>query len=371
MPPEIVSPVKTAFVFVHMPVGGAEDFALAVARQMGPEFQPCFVCLRAAGQLGEEARASGLSLKVAPFFRSKRVYPWNIRRFAAWLHQENIKLVHSQNYHAHLFATRAAQIAGIPSVVHQQKTLAGLPWRRRHLFRRCLRRASRVVALSAQTAADLAATYGVREDRISILPNAIDESLFHPVADRRALRLRLGLPEEGLLLGSAARLHRDKNHACIIDALALLVGGGTEAHAVFLGEGQLRAELEARAVQRGVGPRIKWAGRQRPVAPWLQALDVFVLASTWEGQPLALLQAVACGTPVLASRVEGNVAVLGEDHPGLFDPHDPAALAALAARIASGDGLADALRDYQAKLAVPTAAHAAAQVREIYRPLVR
>lgn len=370
MPPADTEPVRIAFVFVHMPVGGAEDFALAAARQMDPGFAPCFVCLREPGQLGEEARAAGLDVRVAPFFRGKRIYPWNIIRFASWLRRAKIALVHSQNHHAHIFATRAARLAGIPSVVHQQKTLAPLPWRRRRIFQGCLRRASRVVALSPQTAGDLSAAFGLPPEKVCVVPNAIDERSFHPVADRCSLREQLGLPRAGLLLGSAARLHRDKNHAAIIEAVAILAGRGVDLHAVFLGEGNLRAELEALAMRRGVAGRIIWAGRRRPVAPWLQALDVFVLASTWEGQPLAMLQAVACGTPVLASRVEGNVAVLGEGHPGLFDPKDPAALAALLAGLDEDGGLSARILDYQKSVAVPTAAQAAAQLQAVYRTLL-
>lgn len=62
-------------------------------------------------------------------------------------------------------------------------------------------------------------------------------------------------------------------------------------------------------------------GNKRPLAPWLKALDLFVHPSRWEGKSLALLQAIACQIPILASRIEGNVALLGADHPGLFDPN--------------------------------------------------
>ncbi len=369
-----VAPGKTrkiAFVFISMPVGGAEDFALAVARHLAPEFEPHFVCLRELGKLGEEARASGLNVHLAPFFPSKIVNPLNIRRFAAWLRREDIALVHSQTHHAHIFATRAARLAGIPSVVHQQKTLEKLPWRRRRIFGACLRRASRVVALSAQTAHDLQDAFALPSDKLAVVPNAIDKTVFRPASDRMEVRRSLGLPPEGLLLGTVARLHPDKNHTVIIEALGLLAARGQRAAAVFVGEGPLRGELEAMAQARGVGEHVIFAGRQRPVAPWFQAMDYFVLPSTWEGQPLALLQALCCRVPVLASRIEGNTAVLGEDDPGLFAPADAAALAALLAEAVGSDDLRRRLLERQASVPVPGSDGAAALLRPIYHSLVR
>lgn len=362
-------PHKIAFVFVSMPVGGAEDFALGAAAHLGPEFEAHFVCLRALGKLGEELREAGGRIHLAPFFPSKIVNPLNIRRFASWLRRENIALVHSQTHHAHIFATRAARLAEIPSVVHQQKTLEPLPWRRRRIFRACLRRAARVVALSGRTARDLQAVFGLPPDKMAVVPNAIDKAVFRPAADRADIRRVLGLPAEGLLLGTVARLHADKNHAAIIEALGLPAARERQAVAVFVGEGPLRASLEALAESRGVKDRVIFAGRQRPVARWFQALDVFVLPSTWEGQPLALLQALCCRVPVLASRIEGNTAVLGPDDPGLFDPKDPAALARLVADAADADFRA-ALLECQGRIPVPGGDDAAAQLKAIYHSLL-
>lgn len=358
---------RVAFVFVSMPVGGAEDFALAAGARLGPEYEARFVCLRDFGQLGEEASAEGKPVQLAPFFLSRWVSPLAVRRFAAWLRAEDISLVHSQNHHAHIFATRAAKIAGIPSVVHQQKTLGALPWRRRRIFRGCLRRADRVIALSPQTARDLAREYALPPAKVRVVPNAIDKDLFRPAEDRAAARRELGLPAEGILLGTVARLHPDKNHEAVIGALELLGRRGIAASAFFAGEGARRAELEALVRAKGLGGKIIFAGRQRPVAPWIQACDFFVLPSTWEGQPLALLQAIACGVPVLASRIEGNTEILGEDHPGLFPPRDHAALAQL---VAAGTELREEILARQARIAVPGGAEAAAQLKEIYGELL-
>lgn len=354
-------------MFVSMPVGGAEDFAISVAPHLGPEFEAHFVCLRELGLLGEEAKSAGLPVHLVPVYRSRSINPLGIRRLAEWLRREQIALVHSQNHHSHIFATRAAGLAGIPSIVHQQKTLEALPWRRRWQLRGSLRRADRVLALSPDTARDLEEAFPATSGKLSVVPNAIDQRLFFPVEDRAALRRERGLPPRGLLLGTAARLHPHKNHAVMIEALALLKARAIDVSAVFLGEGPMRDDLEKLAVSRGVGDRVIFAGRRRPVAPWLQCLDLFVLPSIWEGQPLALLQALACGIPVLASDIEGNTAVLGSDHPGLFPPADAGRLALLVESAAGNPGFAAQLRDHRQKLQVPYSGEVASLLKAVYQ----
>lgn len=365
-----VAPLRMAFVFAGMPVGGAEDFALCAGTHLAPEFEAHFACLRELGRLGQEARDAGRPVHLVRVFPSRWITPWHIRRFAAWLRREKISLVHSQTHHAHIFATRAARLIGIPSVVHQQKTLGELPRRREKIFRACLHRSSHVVALSGRTAGELASDYGVPESKISTVHNGIEQSVFRPTSDRALLRRELGLPSGGLLVGTVARLHPHKNHALTIEAVARLRGEGITVTAVLVGEGAQRAELENLARARGVLDALIFAGGRRPVAPWIQALDIFVLPSVWEGQPLALLQAVACGVPVLASKIEGNIDVLGVDHPGLFSADDAGSLAGLMTTAARDPDFTPGLLALQQRIVVPWGHEAAGQLATIYRSLL-
>ena len=361
---------RIAFVFTSMPVGGAEDFALGVGPHLAPDFEAHYVCLRELGRLGEEAKAGGKSVHLVRVFPSRWITPWGIGRFADWLKRENISLVHSQTHHAHVFATKAAARLGIPSVVHQQKTLEKLPPRRGRVFRKCLDRASCVVALSARTARDLTETCGVPEKKISVVPNGIDREAFRAPADRTTLRCDLGLPGRGLLVGSVGRLHEHKSHQTTIESVSLARKEGVDVCAVFIGEGAQRSALEDLARSLGVADAVFFAGAQRPVAPWIQALDVFVLSSVWEGQPLALLQAAACGVPILASNIEGNVAVLGGDHPGLFAVGDSAWLAKLFAAASRDPGFLLKLRESQQRVEIPWSDEAARKLSEIYRTAI-
>lgn len=361
---------RIAFVFTSMPVGGAEDFALGVGAHLAPEFEARYVCLREYGRLGEEAKAAGRAVDLVPVFTSRWITPWAVRRFAAWLRSENIALVHSQTHHAHVFATKAAGLLGIPSVVHQQKTLEKMPPRRERIFRTCLKRASHVVALSERTAKDLSQAFSLPPEKMSVVPNGIERSVLTPVQDRTALRRELGLPENALLAGTVGRLHKHKNHETTIEAVALARKQGVPIVAVLVGEGAERNELESFARERGVSDAVIFAGARRPVAPWIQAMDLFVLPSIWEGQPLALLQAAACGIPVLATNIEGNTAVLGQDHPGLFASRDAEWLAKLMVSASCDPGFLLQLRESQQRVEIPWSDDSAQQLAGIYRALL-
>jgi glycosyltransferase involved in cell wall biosynthesis len=364
------SPRKIAFVFTAMPVGGAEDFALGAGSQLDADFEAHYICLREYGRLGEEAKHSGVPVHLVRVFASRWITPWAIRRFAAWLQKEKIALVHSQTHHAHIFATKAAKLLGLPSVVHQQKTLAELPPRRARIFCDCLARASRIVALSRQTARDLAEQFAIAPEKIAVVANGIDRRVFRAAEDRMALRRELGLPTAGLLVGSIGRLHRHKSHATTIEAVAMARKQGLDLSAVLVGEGAERGELESLARERGVTDAIVFAGPRRPVAPWIQSLDLFVLPSIWEGQPLAMLQAVACGIPLLASDIEGNTAVLGRDHPWLFAPGDAAGLARLLAAASRDAGFLLQLCQSQQRVDIPWSDQSARQLSDLYRTLI-
>lgn len=349
--------LKVVFLFVGMPVGGAEDFALGVYPYLAPEVNARFVCLRSLDVLGEEALAKGMPVELLPLYTGKRINPISVWKFSRWLRREGIGVLHTQTYHAHVFGVAAARWAGIPVVVHQQKTLGPLSWRKEFLFGRCLRRSRKILTLSERTRCEIVQRFSIDAARIAVVPNAINEREFQPVADKQQARQELGLGEYGFLFGTVASLHEVKNHRVILEALPSVDG----ARAVFVGDGVERANLERLAKERGLENRVIFAGHQRPAAPWFQALDAFILPSVWEGQPLALLQAVSCGLPILASRIEGNTAVVGELHPGLFDPADSAALAA-----SMKSAMIDPSKYLASKAEVPTCRDAAEKLKKIY-----
>lgn len=364
------TPVRVAFLFVSMPVGGAEDFLLSASKYLPSNIEARFVCLRNLGVLGEEANLAGLPIDVVPVFPTKRMNPLGMLRLARWFRKHGIQVVHAQSYHDQLFGVIAAKLAGIRSIVHQQKTFLELKGRKGFFMRHVYRWADHVIALSEETRRDLITAFDLDPKEVSVVPNAIDPAVFRPVEDRLAVRSSLGLDPKEFLAGSVASLHPTKNHKATIEAMALLAQRGALLPKFMLfGEGQDRPVLERGIQAHQLEGRLILAGRKRPVAPWLQSLDLFVLASHWEGQPLALLQALDCRIPILASRIEGNTALLSEDHPGLFKPTDHVAYADLLKRAVTDEAFRQSLIEFQEKLPKPSLPKLSLQLAELYTRL--
>lgn len=357
--------MRVAFVFISMPVGGAEDFALSVSRYFPKGIEPVFVCLRSLGIIGEELGPKAALVRAAP---GKRLNFPGILRLAKWLREQKIDLVHSQTYHAHLYAVAAARWLGIPAIVHQQKTLAKMPLHRSLFMRAATKMATHVLALSEKTKSDLETAFGLPENKVSVVPNAVDRAVFTPLADVQSARRVLGLPD-GFVCGAIASLNQVKNHLATIRAYAALKGRGHAFTGVFLGEGAWRQELQQTIEAEGLSENVKLLGNKRPVAPWLQALDLLVLPSHWEGQPMILLQALSSQIPVLASRIEGNVAALGEKHPGLFDLQDEKRYAELMERVLLEPEFRKEILEYQSQLPIPDAEQVGAGLAVLYQQL--
>lgn len=311
--------MRVAHVFITMPVGGAEDLVFSIVRG-DPQAQ--IVCLRDLGVAGESAAADGLAITLLPLLKGKRFSLRGVWRLSRWLKEQRIQMVHTQVYNAHVYGVLAAWLAGIPSVMHHQKTFNRERRRRWWTMRLLSRFSRRQITLSEQTKQDVMSALSLPERKTAVLPNFVDGSVYKPAADRAALRDSLSLPVEAPLIGGIASLNIQKNHAATVGMMASLLKRLPQARCFIFGEGPLREDLQASINERGIGMQLCLAGNKRPIVPWLQALDLMVLPSTWEGQPMVILQALACGVPVICSRIEGNTAVLGEDDPGLFDLDD-------------------------------------------------
>ncbi len=320
--------MKVMHVFISMPVGGAEDLVLSILRNSPPSAPAEVVCLGGLGVAGAEAVQAGLPVHHLPVVSKKRFQPLAVLKLAKWLRAQKVDAVHSHVYNAHVYAVLAARWAGIPAVMHHHKTFNRERRRRWWIMRRLAERTAAQIALSEQTRMDLIDALKLSPHTCSVVSNTVDDSVFTVVADKRAAKRLVGLNEERPWIGGIASLSPQKNHAATVRMMDVLVRGGCDASAVICGEGNTRAALQTEIDRLQLGSRLRLAGNQRPIAPWLQAFDVLVLPSSWEGQPMVLLQALACDIPVVASDIEGNVATLGEGHPGLFPLDDMATYAA-------------------------------------------
>ncbi|MNX66217.1 putative glycosyltransferase EpsD [compost metagenome] len=168
--------------------------------------------------------------------------------------------------------------------------------------------------------------------RSRVIPNGIDPSRFRPDPLARArLRQALGVAEGEPLIGLFGRLTRQKAQGVFLRAAAEVLAREPASRFMLVGDGEDRAALAALSAGLGLGGRLLMLGSRSDVPALLAATDVFVLPSLWEGLPIALLEAMACGVPVIASAVDGSVEVVQPGQSGLLVP--PGEVAPLAEAI--------------------------------------
>jgi mannosyltransferase len=230
----------------------------------------------------------------------------------------------------------------------------------RHLFRRRLKllftsasqrkhtgytrwligRMDALVATSARTA-------GYLERPATVILHGIDTAGFSPPADRAALRARLGLPTDALLIGCYGRIREQKGTGDFVQAMlsvlpdhpsatALVMGRATDAHRAYLDE------LQRQAAAAGLTDRLRFLPEVTvdQMADWYRVLDLYVAPQRWEGFGLTPLEAMSCGVPVVATRVGAFEELVAQGETGaLVPPGDIPALASETARLLDDAGL--------------------------------
>jgi glycosyltransferase involved in cell wall biosynthesis len=191
------------------------------------------------------------------------------------------------------------------------------------------------VAVSDDVAAAVTAAYHPPRERLFVIPNGVEVERYGSREGVAATRGELGLAPDGRLLIVVAKLFAQKGHAVLLDALAA-TALRPDDRVLLVGEGPEREGLELAVRHRGLA-QVRFAGNRPDVPALLAASDLFVLPSLWEGLPMALLEAMASGLPVIATDVAGSRQVVVPGESGiLVPPGDAAALAG-----AMGELLAD------------------------------
>lgn len=172
------------------------------------------------------------------------------------------------------------------------------------LTKRLVMHADRLLTVSRDLAQVAVNEYGAKFTHTAVIPNGCDTSIFHP-GSRSEARAGLGLAPVGPVVLFVGRLVREKGLLELLHAANLLGGAGTRLQLVLVGDGPLRSDLEKLARELGVDVLFTGALLPQDVARWLLAADVVTLPSYSEGHPNAVVEALACGRPVVATPVGG------------------------------------------------------------------
>jgi L-malate glycosyltransferase len=213
-------------------------------------------------------------------------------------------------------AVLAARLARIP-VVHAEDGFnadeAHTLKTRRILARRVLLKCAYATVVPSKTLERIARErYRLSPEKVIFIPNGVDVERFQPRRNE-ALRIQLGIKPEDILFGYVGHLRPEKNVGLLIDALVHT--NREDIKVLLVGDGPLRRELEQHTQAVGLRHRFIFAGAVKDTAPWYGAMDVFVLSSSTEQMPIALLEAMASGLPALCTNVGDCAILLGTDSP--------------------------------------------------------
>jgi glycosyltransferase involved in cell wall biosynthesis len=348
---------RVAFVLPSLHGGGAERAAVHIVNSL--DAQQWDRSMYLATRVGPYLNDVSPGVRIASGDEVSRHSQWlALRRFLAGERPDIVMAFLS--YFTVLTAARA--IAGRIRVVFNQQTPmsafledADYAWRqpwRRQVFAGATRMgfnaADAVVATSQGVADDLEHAFGVRRDHVTIIPNPVDLQTV-----KRRAREPLDRPrqEQAPTIVAAGRLADAKNYPLLIDAMSLVLGR-VPARLVILGQGEREAMLRGLVAERGLSDAIEFAGFQEN--PWkhIARAEVFVLTSRYEGFGNVLIEAMACGVPVVATASPGTRDIVRDQVDGLLvEEHTPAAVADALVRVLSD-------RAFRARLAEAAAAGA-------------
>jgi glycosyltransferase involved in cell wall biosynthesis len=353
--------VKVCFVLPSLAGGGAERVAVTVLSALDPAKYERVLYLFS----GEGVYFDRLDPGVQVVIGGGASWTARLRRLTAFLHDTQPQIV--MPFLSYFITAIAAAFSGSRArvVFNQGTPTTGFlddpdfkwrqPWRRA-LFgmvtRLFYRRADAVVVTSKGVATDLIETYSIPPQQIRVLHNPVDLVAIASAAESAAGDVR---PADRPVIVTAGRLARVKNYPLLLEAAAIVLRQ-RPAHVWILGEGEERASLERAASVPPLSGHVTFVGFQSSPWPWIARADVFVLTSVYEGFGNVLIEAMACGTPVVATRSPGTVEIIEDGVNGLLVDHTAEAVATAIARLLEDGGLrqrliaraADDVRHYAA-----------------------
>ena len=330
-------PLRIAHVNANF-CAGSGGITLREARSVPADRFAATILAPEDGSLFGLAEAAGVDVvRLHRMGGGRHVYPWAdaqaVRELEQHLRLGRFDLVHTHAGRAGAVGRVAARRAGVRAVVH---TLHGFPFNefQPYAIRRALlgieRRLGRITdyfLTDGTFVASAAVRLGIASpERIRALISPIDPVAQTSPGARRLARRRLGIPDEARVIGTAARLAVQKAPLDMVKAFAAL--DRPDAYLVWLGDGELRPETERLIEQLQLGDRVLLLGDRDDVPELLPAFDVCAISSLWEGLPCAVVEAMTCGIPVVATAVNSVPEVVIPGRTGLLArPADPRSLA--------------------------------------------
>jgi len=352
---------NSPIIFVHnsLPVGGAEQLRLAVCRELLARGVPFRVCvLECASDIGEELISLGVKVDVLgtkQWISDVRVW----FKLLAYFKKHQPAIVQSSLFEANTHCRWIAPYAPIPVLFCEEH---GLNFRRNWLHEKLdniLQNRSDVVLTVSNAVYDyMRRGAHINPKRLKVLHNCIDSVPLEHQLHGHHLRELWGITERDYVIGHVGALKEEKGHRLLFQSFQQFHRQHSQAKLLLIGDGPMRADLQAYAQQLGIESDVIFAGSRRDMQACFQTMDMFVFPSINEALGIALQEAMFMGLPVIASNQGGMSELIEHDCDGLLVPLDNVGALTNAMLRLKGDEalclqLGNAARDKMKRLYLP------------------
>lgn len=321
-------------LITNFDIGGAERIYVQTAKSLADRgARVVAACLQWRSGRVADALA-GTPVRVHDLGMSGKLDILALLRLARFLRRERVDVLYTFLIHSHIIGRIAGRIAGVPVILSSQQN-AGWETRTQRILNRVTARwCSAIVAVSKGVEQYLVTDVGIAPQKLRTIYNSVDVDRFTP-------RAQLFNDPSRPVLGTVARLHPEKDYDTLLEALQQVQRTHPGTQLLIAGDGPDRPRLEQKARALRLDGAVRFLGHLEDVRPVLAQLDAYVQSSHGEGFSVSVLEALASGLPVIATRVGGNdEAVLDNVCGRLVEPRDPTALAEAISQILSNPGLA-------------------------------
>ena len=334
------------YILTGLHTGGAEMLLRDLLRKIDRnKFDPVVVCIVPVGKVGKEIRENGDTVISLDIKRK-----WNfflmLKKFFGIVKKEKPDIIHAHLFHA-IFLARLVKAfqkkIKVISTIHSENNGGK---NRDILLRLTDRWSDATNTISKRVTEIMKAKKVTPPDRIRTIHNGIDPNKFYPDPEKgREIREKLKIPKEASVLISVGRLVEVKGFVYLLEAVKRIKEEHPEVFLIILGEGEKRGELEQKIESDNLKESVFLPGNKDNVRDYLNAADIFVSSSLWEGLPTVILEAMACGLPVVATNVGGTAEIVEDGRQGfLIDPQSPEQITEKVIYLLSNDKKKDKFR---------------------------
>ncbi len=327
-------------------IGGTERQVTNIARGLDSgRFELHLACLRNSGELLreiEELHAARPVFPIGSLYRPRTFM--EMLRLVRYIRRYGIQIVHSYGLYPNIFTVPAAKLARAGVVIASIRDRGDIHSPLQRWMQKVACSMADCVLVNAESIKETLIAQGYRPENIIVIRNGFAPPAMPETSGAPGIRAEAGWPADAPLVMLFSRLNKMKGVEYFLDAASMVAARRPEARFLVVGDGAIKRELENQATCLGLGNRIVFTGFRTDVPNLLAQVQVSVLPSLSEGLSNTLLESMAAGVPVIATRVGGNPEVIEDGISGLLvPPRDSAALAEAMTTVLDNPALAAGL----------------------------